>query len=51
MSSRLIRYTSMTGALLLWFAFGFVNAKLKLINPVMIPTPKDVVLAFWVCAM
>ena len=47
MSSRLIRYASIGGALLLWFVFGLVNAKLKLINPVMIPTPKDVVLAFW----
>jgi ABC-type nitrate/sulfonate/bicarbonate transport system permease component len=44
---RLIRYASIATALLLWFAFGFVNAKLKLINPVMIPTPKDVALAFW----
>jgi ABC-type nitrate/sulfonate/bicarbonate transport system permease component len=47
MSSRLIRYGSITGFLLLWFAFGYVNAHFKFINPVMIPTPKDVVMSFW----
>jgi ABC-type nitrate/sulfonate/bicarbonate transport system permease component len=47
MNSRLIRYSSIGGALLLWTAFGFINAELKLINPVMIPTPKDVALASW----
>lgn len=47
MNSRLIRYGSISGAVLLWFAFGFINAELKLINPVMIPTPLEVVVAFW----
>ena len=47
MSSRLLRYLSIGGALLLWTAFGYINAELKLINPVMIPTPKEVALAAW----
>ena len=47
MKSRLIRYASLGGALLLWIVFGFVNAEFKFINPVMIPSPKDVALAGW----
>ena len=47
MKSRLIRYASLGGALLLWIVFGFVNAEFKFINPVMFPSPKDVALAGW----
>lgn len=47
MSSRLIRYSSISGFLLLWYAFGYINAEFKLINPAMIPTPRDVVVSFW----
>jgi ABC-type nitrate/sulfonate/bicarbonate transport system permease component len=47
MKSRLIRYASLGGALLLWIVFGFVNAEFKFINPVMIPSPKDVARAGW----
>ncbi len=47
MSSRLIRASSIVGAVLLWYLFGLVNAELKFINPVMIPTPQEVLMAFW----
>lgn len=47
MKSRTIRYASLCGALLLWVLFGLVNAEYKFINPVMIPSPKDVALAGW----
>ncbi len=47
MNSRLIRYASIGGAILLWIAFGFVNAELKFINPVMIPSPIEVLQAGW----
>ena len=47
MSSRAIRYASIAGAFVLWALFGMVNAELKIINPVMIPSPKDVALAAW----
>jgi ABC-type nitrate/sulfonate/bicarbonate transport system permease component len=43
----LIRYGSIAGAVAFWFAFGLVNAQLKLVNPAMIPTPVDVVEAGW----
>ena len=47
MSSRVIRYASIAGAFVLWALFGTLNAELKIINPVMIPSPKDVALAAW----
>ncbi len=47
MNNRLLRYVSIAGALLLWVAFGYVNAELKFINPVMIPTPTEVLQAGW----
>lgn len=47
MPSRFIRMASIAGAVLLWVIFGYVNAHYKFINPVMIPSPTDVVLAFW----
>jgi ABC-type nitrate/sulfonate/bicarbonate transport system permease component len=47
MNSRLVRYSSIAGAVLVWIAFGYVNAEFKFINPVMIPSPWEVVLAFW----
>lgn len=47
MSSRLVRLASIAGVVLLWVIFGYVNAQYKFINPTMIPSPKDVVFAFW----
>lgn len=47
MSSRTVRYCSIAGAVLLWYLFGLVNGEFKFINPAMIPSPKDVALAFW----
>ena len=47
MPSRVIRIASITGVVLLWVIFGYVNEHYKFINPVMIPSPKDVLLAFW----
>lgn len=47
MKSRLTRYASLLGVLLLWIGFGFVNAEYKFINPVMIPSPREVLMAGW----
>jgi ABC-type nitrate/sulfonate/bicarbonate transport system permease component len=43
----LIRYGSIAGAVVFWFLFGFVNERVGLINPAMIPTPVDVIEAGW----
>lgn len=47
MKTSLIRYGSIASAFVLWYVFALLNAKLKWLPPVMIPTPMEVIEAGW----